>query len=98
MKLKREDAKHDGFVCRIAGTDCGHHGLAERIEGARADVAVDDTDRAERERPKPCLGLRGSAPAAFHLILMRSCDGHLAPIGMAGAFAPFAGWREPRLS
>jgi hypothetical protein len=45
---ERKDAKHDGFVRRIAGTDCGHHGLAERIEGARADVAVDDADRAER--------------------------------------------------
>jgi len=49
---ERKDAEHDGFVRRIAGTNCSHHRLTERIEGAGADVAVDHADRAEREGPK----------------------------------------------
>ena len=35
----------------------GCHGLAQRVERAGADVAVDDADRAERQRPEMLVGM-----------------------------------------
>ena len=45
-------------VSRVTGPDSDgrHHRLAERVERAGADVAIDDADAAERQRPEACAG------------------------------------------
>ena len=47
----------------IAGPDRGQHRFAQRVERAGADVAVDDADAAERQRPEAGRG-GASADAA----------------------------------
>src|SRR5215831_17527872 len=60
---ERQNAENDGFAGGITGADRRHHGFAHGIEGARADVAVDDADRPQRERPE--TGPRTRVGAAF---------------------------------
>ena len=47
----RQHAEHDLARDR-PGSGGRHHRLAERVERARADVAIDDADAAERQRPE----------------------------------------------
>ena len=49
---ERENAEDRAFARRRIGTHRGKHRLAQRIKRARADVAIDDADRAERKRPE----------------------------------------------
>ena len=50
---ERQDTEHRGArEVAIAAGGSGHHRFAHRIERARADVAVDDTDAAEGEAPQ----------------------------------------------
>ena len=55
---QRQDAEHHRLARRIAGPDRRQHRLAQRVERAGADVAVDDADAAERERPEAGLDRR----------------------------------------
>ena len=64
---QRQNAQHDRLGHRIANTNRGLYGFAHRIERAGADVAVDDADAAERERPK--AGFR----SRFAVAVKRRC-------------------------
>ena len=47
---QREQAQDRRFVDRCSGSSRDVQGLAERVERARADVAVDDPDGADDEQ------------------------------------------------
>jgi len=51
-QITSDNTQNDSFARRISDTDGGRDGFAHRVERARADVAVDDADAAERQRPK----------------------------------------------
>ena len=61
---QRQNAEHDRLARRIAGPDGREHRLAHRVERAGADIAVDDADAAERERPEAGLGGVSLPPSA----------------------------------
>jgi hypothetical protein len=56
---QRQYAEDDGLVGRNirAAARCQHR-FAQGVEGARADVAVNDADRAEGQRPECALRVR----------------------------------------
>ena len=49
---QRQDAEHNRFARGVAGARRRQHRFAQRVERAGADVAVDDADAAERQRPE----------------------------------------------
>src|SRR5262245_55434462 len=49
---QRENSEHGDLVRGISRSDRCDHGFAHRIKGARTDVAVDDADRPQCERPE----------------------------------------------
>ena len=49
---ERQDAEDHRLERSLAASRRGMHGFAQGIERARADVAIDDADAAEREAPK----------------------------------------------
>ena len=59
---ERQDAEYGRRVHRAAGLDGGGDRLAQRIERAGADVAVDDADAADREAQEGGLEVRGAVP------------------------------------
>ena len=66
---QRQDAEDDLARHRPAGGR-GRDQFLERIERARADVAVDDADRAERQRPEAGLVVAlGALPRTARLLL-----------------------------
>ena len=52
-------------VSRVTGPDSAarHHRDAEGVERARADIAIDHADAAERQRPEAAAGMRLRRPA-----------------------------------
>src|SRR5262249_24593155 len=58
---QRQKPKTRGLIRGIPGADRRYHRFAHRIERARADIAVHDADRANRERPKTRVGPRLAA-------------------------------------
>src|SRR5262249_57491290 len=79
---ERQNAENDPFAGWVTGADRRHYGFAHRIEGARADVAVDDADRPQRERPETDPRTRvGAAFARNHSSLS---GGHLGLRAFAG--------------
>ena len=68
---QRDDPEHDLARGALGGRAGGDDRLAKRIERTRADVAVDDADAAEGERPK--AGRRTRVAVLFHR--------HNAPVG-----------------
>ncbi len=76
---QREHAEHGLRVdaaCRAAGRD---HGFAQRVERAGADVAIDDADAAERQRPEAGGGMGFAMP-----IGRRRFRGGIAHLGRHG--------------
>ena len=75
---QRQNSENRGFASRVARANRRHHGFAHRIEGARADIAVDDADRAQRQGQEARPGARlamcfgGNSAAAF-------CGGNRGP-------------------
>jgi hypothetical protein len=59
---ERQNAQDHRLGRALAATGRRQHGFAQGIEGARADVAIDDADASKRQRPKigpsECLGGR----------------------------------------
>ena len=53
---QRQHAEHRVAGRRAVGADRGDHRFAEGVERARADVAVDDADAAERQQPEAVAG------------------------------------------
>ena len=49
---QRQHAEHGRLGDRPAMARCRQHRLAERVERARADVAIDDADAADGQRPE----------------------------------------------
>ena len=56
-RIMREHAEH-GVAGDRAGFGRRHHRHAEGVERARADVAIDHADAAERQRPETRAGMR----------------------------------------
>ncbi len=56
---QRQDAEDDVAAWRARRAMPGrrHHGLAEGVEGAGADVAIDDADGADEQAPEARLGM-----------------------------------------
>ena len=84
---QRQDAEH-GVRARRAMALGGRHRLAQRIEGAGADVAVDDADRSKRQGPEllvgvPVLGAVGGG-----------CLCHWRRLLESGHAAGWVGWRR----
>ena len=85
-------------MSRVTGPDSAgrHHRLAEGVERAGADIAVDDADAAERQRPER-LPLRHAAPPrGGRRAAGRACDRSAMDHGSC-AFAVRVATREARL-
>ena len=59
-------------VAAPSGADGGVDRFAQRVERAGADVAVDDADAAERERPEAVCGRASPLPSTGTALPMRS--------------------------
>ena len=53
---QRQHAEHGRLRDDAVRSAGGQNGFAQRVERARADVAIDDADRAEGERPERAAG------------------------------------------
>ena len=76
----------------------GRHRLAQRVEGAGADVAVDDADRAKRQGPEllvgmPVLGAVGGGCLCHRRRLLDPAT-LLEWVGR-GLYTPLRAWRKP---
>ena len=71
---QRQDAEHRLARRRAAGADRGQHRLAKRVERAGADVAVDDADAAERQRPEAGCGRDAVAVRQRLAAVTRRCE------------------------
>ena len=56
----------------VLGARGGDNGLPQSVERARADIAVDDADAAERKRPQPGRGASVGVAANRHVAPNRS--------------------------
>jgi hypothetical protein len=72
---QRKHAEHRAAGNEAAGAAGRRYRLAQRIKRARADVAVDDPDAADGERPEAGVGMRFTV----------SVDRNVAPAGSSYA-------------
>src|SRR5262249_39882491 len=92
-KDQREHAEHD-VACDRPGFDRRNHRHAKRIKRARADVAIDDADAAESQRPqvrfvlKYAIGNRRGRPGPGVFVRY---------LGHGGRVSPDAAQKERRL-
>src|SRR6185312_4728730 len=70
---QRQDAEHRLGRGGAPGT-CGHHSLAQRVQGAGADVTIDDPNAAQRERGKTCRVASVAMPIGRRRFRGRNCN------------------------